>query len=573
MKQTLKLSWVLIALLAITVISSCKKDDDDPKKEVIAGFTYTIDAENSLMVSFTSTSQNATSLSWDFGDGGTSTETNPTHTYTAAGEYQVKLTATGEGGTDQVTQPLSIVNANELLTILTGGTEKTWKLLRDVSTGRYPLECGPEANPGEIWWAMGRNNDELGNRPCMLNDEWVFKANGDMVFDAKGDYWGETGVFADDLKDRCNSTDDMRGPNGEDLSAWNNGTHQWSIDEGNLTVTGLGAFIGLQKIGTDLEVKLPQESVTYKITKLSEGSTDTLALETTYDNGNGHWRVILVHYDNPNDEPPLVGPKPVVNFDLVLEGSTITLTNNTTNATSYLWDFGDNQTSTELNPTHTYTTTGAFNITLTATNANGSGEGVKMIFLGDPNTLTDALLQGGAWKIRNQAISVFVGSTLGNPDWWQVPYADMQPGGGWACIMDDEFIFSAGGAYEYKTNGGARNDGYKGQAAGCYLDSELATQDFPFKSAIHSWVLNTDGERPYIVLTNGASEAAFVGFYKGWYGGENDANSTAPNGGLPTNRYEVLGYGNNGTNEFLFLTVDLNGDAADGASWSVILER
>ncbi|WP_276479871.1 PKD domain-containing protein [Paraflavitalea pollutisoli] len=35
---------------------------------------------------------------------------------------------------------------------------------------------------------------------------------------------------------------------------------------------------------------------------------------------------------------------------------------------TYQWDFGDGQTSTDPNPTHTYTTTGAYNVTLTARN-------------------------------------------------------------------------------------------------------------------------------------------------------------------------------------------------------------
>ena len=41
-----------------------------------------------------------TSWAWDFGDGGTSTDKNPTHTYTASGKYTVKLTATNANGKD-----------------------------------------------------------------------------------------------------------------------------------------------------------------------------------------------------------------------------------------------------------------------------------------------------------------------------------------------------------------------------------------------------------------------------------------------------------------------------------------
>ncbi len=54
-----------------------------------------------LTVQFTETStNNPTSWSWAFGDGGTSTDQNATHTYTAAGTYDVSLRAANAGGND-----------------------------------------------------------------------------------------------------------------------------------------------------------------------------------------------------------------------------------------------------------------------------------------------------------------------------------------------------------------------------------------------------------------------------------------------------------------------------------------
>ena len=54
-----------------------------------------------LTVAFTDRSTNTpTSWSWDFGDGSTSTTKNPSHTYSSAGTYTVKLTATNSAGSN-----------------------------------------------------------------------------------------------------------------------------------------------------------------------------------------------------------------------------------------------------------------------------------------------------------------------------------------------------------------------------------------------------------------------------------------------------------------------------------------
>jgi hypothetical protein len=112
-----------------------------------------------------------------------------------------------------------------------------------------------------------------------------------------------------------------------------------------------------------------------------------------------------------------------------------------------------------------------------------------------------------------------------------------------------------------------------GGTPGCYTDAELALMDFPFLSAVHSYELTFE-TNPVITLTQGETpNAPFIGFYKGYYGGENAGDATVPNGGVNTNRYEVLGYANAGDKEYLFVTVDITGDHSGGSSWSVILER
>jgi hypothetical protein len=65
--------------------------------------------------SFTNNSSSPNSLSWDFGDGSTSTETNPNHQYNQPGVYDVVLTITNCGITDSVSKTITVsaVNVSE----------------------------------------------------------------------------------------------------------------------------------------------------------------------------------------------------------------------------------------------------------------------------------------------------------------------------------------------------------------------------------------------------------------------------------------------------------------------------
>ena len=66
-----------------------------------------------LTVNFTDTSTGTiTSRSWTFGDGGTSTEQNPTHTYDA-GAFMITLTVTGPGGSDSFSQPILVASPGD----------------------------------------------------------------------------------------------------------------------------------------------------------------------------------------------------------------------------------------------------------------------------------------------------------------------------------------------------------------------------------------------------------------------------------------------------------------------------
>jgi hypothetical protein len=70
--------------------------------------------QNGFTTTFTNTSTNSTSYLWDFGDGFTSTEANPTHTYGFPGVYTISLSATNICRTHVKTGTVGVTAINEL---------------------------------------------------------------------------------------------------------------------------------------------------------------------------------------------------------------------------------------------------------------------------------------------------------------------------------------------------------------------------------------------------------------------------------------------------------------------------
>ena len=86
---------VVVMLTLALAFSGCE-DDDAVLPRITAEFTQTINQDNGV-VTFINVSENADSFMWDFGDGTTSTEVNPTKIY-ETGTYTVILTAENVAG-------------------------------------------------------------------------------------------------------------------------------------------------------------------------------------------------------------------------------------------------------------------------------------------------------------------------------------------------------------------------------------------------------------------------------------------------------------------------------------------
>jgi PKD repeat protein len=81
----------------------------DQQSDVVAAFSASI--SNAADVAFTNTSTNGLTQTWDFGDGTTSTLTNPQHTYAQNGTYTVRLIVENAFGcADTLIQTVNIIS-------------------------------------------------------------------------------------------------------------------------------------------------------------------------------------------------------------------------------------------------------------------------------------------------------------------------------------------------------------------------------------------------------------------------------------------------------------------------------
>jgi len=142
---------LLTGILTIAMISC--EEDTPPNTAVKANFSATgYDKPVPCQVSFFNTASNAASFFWSFGDGTTSTEANPTHTYTSIGTYFLKLKVTGHGGeADSVCKILYWGDASN-------PTKSSFSYFQDRCTGTPASFSFFSLNPLSQSWAWDFDN-------------------------------------------------------------------------------------------------------------------------------------------------------------------------------------------------------------------------------------------------------------------------------------------------------------------------------------------------------------------------------------------------------------------------------
>ncbi|MGK0364020.1 MAG: PKD repeat protein [Saprospiraceae bacterium] len=271
----------------------------------------------------------ANSWAWDFGDGNTSTEENPTHTYDTAGDYIISLTACNDNGCDTFTATNSIsYNPDDF--VCNNGINMVFQGIDSSAncTGILFDSGGPEGDYQE-----GSYDIFVINAPNASNITLTF-----LEFDLgnMGEHTDALGIF---IPDTFESLDQFSGntlPNG----------------------------------GAPITYNTSSLLIYFSTDHLNNFSGFSVLWEA---DGSGAVPTAAFSIDNTNI--PLNSP---VNFS-----------DESNEAGAWSWNFGDGNTSNQENPTHIYTIPGTYEVSLTMNNCNGTDTALSQtITVQDPPEFT-----------------------------------------------------------------------------------------------------------------------------------------------------------------------------------------
>ena len=328
-------------------IDSLIKSDFIVIQKIVADFTSSPTAIcTNGTITFTNTSIPAPSTAtWDFGDAGTSTAISPTHVYTTAGTYTVTLISADASGCKDTTTDTVTVNQTPVASFTadtmtacsapftvnftstsTGGTDYAWDF-GDGSTSILQNPSHTYTTPGVYSVTLTVTNS---SGPCVAS---VVKNN--LI------------IITPPVAGFINPPD--------------SGCVPLSI---NFSSTSISTI----------------DPITNYIWNFGDGSTGTSAppLVHTYTASGTYSPWMIIQTAHGCSDTILcvncikTGILPDAAFgileDTVCYGKIVTFSDSSTNATGWLWDFGDGQFNSTQNPTHVYPDTGTYEVMLTAYN-------------------------------------------------------------------------------------------------------------------------------------------------------------------------------------------------------------
>lgn len=393
--------------------------------------TQNVECNPQIQFINTSEASASTVYLWDFGDGSsTSSDADPIHTYNSNGSYTVKLFAENEHGEDSlVRSEYIVVNFSQLEDVsdyiicetsgsvnaeyLTSGdlywynnlnddsefqigqtyttpvlTESTTYYIQEVNVG--PEYVGGETDNSEGGSYVTDNNYLIFNctQECLLYSVKVY---------AQGD--GNRTIYLRNAQGGIIYSEDFYIEDGMQTVNLN-----FNLPVENGLRLGCSSTLGLYRGATGI---FSTFSYPYNI----GGMVSITQSNVVWWNDSNRYYAYFYDWklkmpDCYSERTPLnifVNQNPVAGFSYsVSGGGYASFTNTSVAADSYLWDFGDETSSTETNPNHQYSQDGNFTVKLIATSSCGSHE-----YTSEINVTTGVDLN------HNQMITVFPNPTTG----------------------------------------------------------------------------------------------------------------------------------------------------------------
>jgi PKD repeat protein len=335
------------------------------------------------------------SYQWDFGDGGSSSQADPTHTYASAGSYQVSLKVTDAGGaSDTATQTIHVGsqgtgigyvgsdaaqgNALNLSATVPSGVSAGDGLVlvttvaSDSVTATAPAgwtQVGQTTSKGTtstIWQRVAAAGDagntvNVGYSARAKATVSLFAYSGTSttapVLAVQGA--GESSSQAGHTTPTVSVSDNQSWA----LSYWadnSSSTSSWNLPAG---VTSRSAVCGtggghICTVAGDSDG--PVSGMQYGGLTATADSTSSKAVM---------WTVLLAGKSASNQPPTARLSVDCQNLACSMTGDASSDPEGP--IASYQWDFGDGGSSSDANPNHTYTSAGTYQVSLTVTDGNG----------------------------------------------------------------------------------------------------------------------------------------------------------------------------------------------------------